>query len=87
MKTLPLLPLALCVAVALSACGNPCGNIWKKLDKCATTEADGKLYRSAESRKAFVSQCKKADKSHIKKCLILKDCDKIRLCASRIQKK
>ena len=78
--------VACCLAVTLVGCGNPCGNIWKKLEKCAKAEGR-KHHRTAESRKEFFSMCKKADKSHVKKCIILKDCEKISRCAARIQKK
>jgi len=71
----------------LYGCGNPCGNLWKRLDRCAKSDADRKISRSKNIQKAFLARCKKSDKSRVKQCLKLKDCQKIRDCATRIRKK
>lgn len=70
-----------------TGCGSPCGNLWKKLERCAKTNADRRIYKSKDQQRAFLSRCKKADKSRIKSCIKLQDCDKLRRCAIRIRNK
>ncbi len=70
----------------LSGCGSPCGNLWKKLERCATSDSDRNVYKSKDMKRAFLARCKKSDKSRVKSCLKLDDCGKIRRCASRIRK-
>ena len=64
-------------------CGNPCENMWKKLNNCAKNDTEKKFLQSAESKQSFIAACKKSDKSLIKSCLKLKDCDALRRCASK----
>jgi len=68
-------------------CGTPCGNLWKKLDRCATSDADRGLYKSKNMKRAFLARCRKSDKSRVKECIKLKDCKAINQCANRIRNK
>lgn len=86
-KLLALVALGLLCLPGVSGCGTPCGNLWKKLDRCAQTDADRRVYKSKDMKRAFLARCKKSDKSRVKECIKLKDCDKLRRCATRIRKK
>ena len=84
-----LVRVALCLLClpAMSGCGTPCGNLWKKLERCAKTDADRSTYKSKDMQRAFAARCKKSDKSRVKECIKIDDCSKLRRCATKIRKK
>ncbi len=92
---LPCLALALLLLLlgALGACGTPCGNLWKRVERCGRSEqpepgspSPRNADVSAEAHSAFATICRKADKSRVKSCLKLRDCKKLLRCAGRIAK-
>jgi hypothetical protein len=85
MARLALVVLCILCLSGVAGCGTPCGNLWKKLERCAKTDADRKLYRSKDIKRAFLARCRKSDKSRIKECIKVRDCEKLRRCADRIR--
>ncbi len=70
-----------------SGCGTPCGNLWQKLERCAKKDAHSGASHSKDKQRAFLANCKKSDKSRIKDCIKLQNCDKLRRCAAKIRNK
>jgi len=84
---LMLVTASLLVMSGASGCGSPCGNLWHKLERCAKTDADRGIYQSKDMKRAFLARCKKSDKSRVKECIKLEDCNALRRCATRINNK